>query len=328
VKARLLLACFAVAAALTAPVTAMADEPAASCSVSGVDYASGTVTFTVQFAPSTARIESYSDGVLLDRTACGTGEREKSFGPHPLTAPKVMAFIGWTAAGARAWECTLAVDPRPYQPDKPHLSLPAGTVTGSRFTVSCDPSLPVTSWRSTLSGDGGSAVTTASFEPTTYATVSRAACPFGRATFSLSVANGFGSSPAASVVVYNLGTRLPKKSRYVLVSKRILWMFYVKRGRVVKRWPVATGTPQTPTPSGSFTIGRGRPAGGGWGVLRRRLYRDIKGRKNPPTRYYIHGTSAPWSIGTEASHGCVRMYNKHIREFSRTVPTGTFVRIR
>jgi lipoprotein-anchoring transpeptidase ErfK/SrfK len=33
------------------------------------------------------------------------------------------------------------------------------------------------------------------------------------------------------------------------------------------------------------------------------------------TRYYIHGTSDPDSIGTQASHGCVRMFNSNLRTF-------------
>ncbi len=28
--------------------------------------------------------------------------------------------------------------------------------------------------------------------------------------------------------------------------------------------------------------------------------------------YRIHGTDAPWTIGTEASKGCIRMYNQDV----------------
>ena len=28
--------------------------------------------------------------------------------------------------------------------------------------------------------------------------------------------------------------------------------------------------------------------------------------------YGIHGTNQPWSIGTQASAGCIRMFNRHV----------------
>jgi L,D-transpeptidase ErfK/SrfK len=39
------------------------------------------------------------------------------------------------------------------------------------------------------------------------------------------------------------------------------------------------------------------------------------------TSYGIHGTNNPWSIGREATHGCIRLYNDEIaRLFARTRP--------
>ena len=39
------------------------------------------------------------------------------------------------------------------------------------------------------------------------------------------------------------------------------------------------------------------------------------------TSYGIHGTNNPWSIGREATHGCIRLYNDEIaRLFVRTAP--------
>jgi lipoprotein-anchoring transpeptidase ErfK/SrfK len=35
------------------------------------------------------------------------------------------------------------------------------------------------------------------------------------------------------------------------------------------------------------------------------------------TAFYIHGTNDPDSIGTLASHGCVRLWNSNLRTFSR-----------
>ena len=39
--------------------------------------------------------------------------------------------------------------------------------------------------------------------------------------------------------------------------------------------------------------------------------------------YAIHGTNRPASIGRFASHGCIRMYNRDIREIYRLVNIGT-----
>ena len=154
------------------------------------------------------------------------------------------------------------------------------------------------------------------------------AMPYGENHVSVWASNGFGSGPKAAVRVYNLGTDLPTVKRYVFISKRILWMFDVRYGRVIHRWPVAIGTPQTPTPTGTFFIGRRMAApSGAWGPFRRPLYRRHDGVYRG-SGYYIHGTNEPWSIGMMASHGCVRMYNHDVREFERVVPDYTRVRIR
>ena len=43
--------------------------------------------------------------------------------------------------------------------------------------------------------------------------------------------------------------------------------------------------------------------------------------------YRIHGTDAPWTIGTAASKGCVRMYNKDVQDLYPRVPVGTKVTV-
>jgi len=43
------------------------------------------------------------------------------------------------------------------------------------------------------------------------------------------------------------------------------------------------------------------------------------------TLYRIHGTSEPWTIGTEASSGCIRMVNEDIIELFDRVPIGASV---
>ncbi|WP_420962977.1 L,D-transpeptidase [Brucella sp. IR073] len=53
------------------------------------------------------------------------------------------------------------------------------------------------------------------------------------------------------------------------------------------------------------------------------LYQDGK-----DTLYRIHGTSEPWTIGTKASSGCVRMFNEDIIDLYERVGTGASVVVR
>ncbi len=43
--------------------------------------------------------------------------------------------------------------------------------------------------------------------------------------------------------------------------------------------------------------------------------------------YRIHGTDAPWTIGTAASKGCIRMYNKDVLDLYPQVKVGTKVTV-
>lgn len=43
--------------------------------------------------------------------------------------------------------------------------------------------------------------------------------------------------------------------------------------------------------------------------------------------YRIHGTDAPWTIGTAASKGCIRMYNEDVLDLYPRVPMGTRVTV-
>jgi len=88
----------------------------------------------------------------------------------------------------------------------------------------------------------------------------------------------------------------------------------------LRSFPVAVGTPTFPTPRGEFTITQiiWNPW---WIPPDREWARDEKitppGPGNPMGRvkllispyYYIHGTPLEESIGSAASHGCIRMHN-------------------
>jgi lipoprotein-anchoring transpeptidase ErfK/SrfK len=112
--------------------------------------------------------------------------------------------------------------------------------------------------------------------------------------------------------------------------------------RVVKEFNVATGTAQYPTPVGSFEIVDKKenptwynPAPDTWGadlpasigpgpgnpLGTRAMYLNAPGIR-------IHGTWDSSSIGTAASHGCIRMHVEDSEELYPLVPIGTRVLVK
>lgn len=88
-----------------------------------------------------------------------------------------------------------------------------------------------------------------------------------------------------------------------------------------KTYPIALGKPKTPTPVGDFVIiNKYKNWGSGFGTR-------WMGLNVPWGIYGIHGTNKPHLIGTDASHGCIRMLNRHVEELYERVPIGTRIRI-
>ena len=88
---------------------------------------------------------------------------------------------------------------------------------------------------------------------------------------------------------------------------------------LVRRYTIATGAWDTPTPIGVFHINSrfsGEMSGFGTCFL---------GLDVPWGSYGIHGTNKPQSIGANASHGCIRMQVKDAEELYKLVPNGTKV---
>lgn len=102
-------------------------------------------------------------------------------------------------------------------------------------------------------------------------------------------------------------------------AQRRLYVF--ADGRVDRSWPVAVGTPETPTPIGHWSIRAKAVWGGAFGARWMQL-------SIPWGTYGIHGTNNPGSIGSRASHGCVRMWNRDVVQLYALVPVGTPVDVR
>jgi L,D-transpeptidase ErfK/SrfK len=116
------------------------------------------------------------------------------------------------------------------------------------------------------------------------------------------------------------------------LSKRKVTLF--RAGELYKSYPVAVGRPGWETPTGTFKIETmyknpvwinpftGEAIGGGDGdnPLGRRWLGFHKNGKNWAG---FHGTNSVNSIGTAASHGCVRMFEKDVEELFSLVSVGT-----
>lgn len=89
----------------------------------------------------------------------------------------------------------------------------------------------------------------------------------------------------------------------------------------IKRYPVAVGKSETPTPLGEWAIVQ-KGVGWGNGFGTRWLGLNV-----PWGIFGIHGTDKPYSIGTYASHGCIRMFNRDVEKLYPLIPLGTTVRI-
>lgn len=129
------------------------------------------------------------------------------------------------------------------------------------------------------------------------------------------------------------------KTIVVVLSERRIRLY--DGAKLEKSYRCAIGTPAYPTPKGQFEIVAKRymptwvnPAPNGWGA-------DMPtsigpGPSNPlGTRALnlnapgirFHGTTKGYSIGTAASHGCMRMHRGDIEDFYERVKVGTKVYI-
>lgn len=108
----------------------------------------------------------------------------------------------------------------------------------------------------------------------------------------------------------------PEYTILIEIDDKKLYLF--EDSQLIEKYPIASGMRDTPSPIGTWIIkdkGKwGKGFGGHWMGL------DV-----PWGNYGIHGTTREESIGSAASHGCIRMYNKDIRELYNIVPLGTIV---
>ena len=123
-----------------------------------------------------------------------------------------------------------------------------------------------------------------------------------------------------------------RPGRLVVVSIPDRQLAVIENGNVLATFPVAVGTPVSPSPTGEFRVinrvsnptyyhpgtvipsGQKNPVGTRWVGL------SQKG-------YGIHGTNAPKSVGRAASHGCIRLRNRDMERLFTMLRVGDVVEI-
>jgi len=114
-------------------------------------------------------------------------------------------------------------------------------------------------------------------------------------------------------------------------------LYFYQDGKITHTYTVATGLPEYPTPTGVFEVTEKRymptwvnPAPDGWGAGMPAMIPPGPG--NPlglrainwsASGIRFHGTTATYSLGYNASHGCVRLSNEDVIELYDMVEVGT-----
>ena len=161
-----------------------------------------------------------------------------------------------------------------------------------------------------------------------------------------------GAAPAPVAVLQERQERQPMERELVL-DRRGRVLKVLESGRELRRFPVAVGRPGWETPVGRFTVielvadpswehpatgetvppGPANPLGSRWIGF----HRDCLGRAGFNGREHLvvegcvssgfHGTPNRDSVGQAVSHGCVRLFDEHVRELFDLVRLGTPVTV-
>ncbi len=148
--------------------------------------------------------------------------------------------------------------------------------------------------------------------------------------------SALGAAPAPSAET-SPPAGLEEEGVYLLIDKSANRLTVIVNGRAAYGFPVATGRTKSLTPTGTFHIvtkivkpwyvRKQIPGGDPRNPLGTR-WMGINVPDSGGYRYGIHGTNRPYSIGSSASSGCVRMHNKDVEWLYRHIPLGTVVIIR
>jgi lipoprotein-anchoring transpeptidase ErfK/SrfK len=269
----------------------------------------GTVTLLVD-GRAVATRPDVSAGMVFDTVTLATG-------PHSLRAElspdvgipivsRTAAVYSWGVPGAPRWVNPLqGVVVTPLE-----VKVYAGSSTASMTlrvagrvvrTVRCAPGVLVTFGKVALLSPGAQA-------------------------FVLTVESRYGV-----VATYRRSARRVEYpyATMIIIDKSDYRLYWIRNRQLVKAYPIAHGRNNvTPLATWKILAKYRTDAGGVYGPRKMRLFRQVgrPGRYHYVfTAYGVHGTNQPWVIGTQASHGCIRMYNRDILQLWPQVPVGTMV---
>jgi lipoprotein-anchoring transpeptidase ErfK/SrfK len=162
-----------------------------------------------------------------------------------------------------------------------------------------------------------------------------------------------GAAGAGVPVAEPVATAPLAPQRQLVLDRQRRLLTVLENGQELKRFPVGVGMPGWETPVGTFSViekitdpvwehpakgirfkpGPDNPLGSRWIGF----YRDCKGRSgfNGQEQLEVrgcvtagfHGTPNRASVGQAASHGCVRLFDEHVRELYELVGLGTTVKV-
>lgn len=105
----------------------------------------------------------------------------------------------------------------------------------------------------------------------------------------------------------------------IWIDLELMRLTVYENGLEAARFPIASGAADTPSPVGVFRVNRKFETSlSGFGTR-------FLGLNVPWGDYGIHGTNKPSSIGSHASHGCIRLSVKNAEKLYKMIPTGTKV---
>src|SRR5438105_1145028 len=143
--------------------------------------------------------------------------------------------------------------------------------------------------------------------------------------------------PTRAVLPHVSTAQLPRRYPAFITVSRGAFQLRLFRGlRLVKTYPIAVGRAGLETPAGLYKI-YDKQVNPSWHVPKSPWAGDLAGRVIPPgpddpikSRWMgfangagIHGTDNVGSLGSAASHGCIRMSIPDVEELYNLVPYGT-----
>ena len=154
--------------------------------------------------------------------------------------------------------------------------------------------------------------------------------PRSRNTIRVEAGNPVAATPISRRTLRRLP--YPSWSTCIIIDKSDYKLYWIRRNILIRVYPIAHGKHNcTPVAIWRIDAKYKTSPGSVSGPRKMRLFRRHGSAGNYHyvfTPYGIHGTNQEWVIGTQASHGCIRMYNKDALALWPQVPIHTMVETR